>query len=52
MEEEVASKAPGLAVVGTRRQLTWISPYVSGREVGISIVNLIIEFGRDRRVGV
>lgn len=52
MEEEIASKDPGLAVVGTRRTLAWICPYVSGREVSISIVNLIIEFGRNRRARI
>jgi len=52
MEEEIASKDPGLAVVRTRRKLAWICPYVSGREVSISIVNLIIEFGRNRRARV
>jgi len=41
MEEEVASKDPGLAIIGTQRKLTQISPYVFRGEVGISIVNLI-----------
>jgi hypothetical protein len=41
MEEEVASKDLGLAIIGTRRKLTRICPYVFRGEVGISIVNLI-----------
>jgi hypothetical protein len=51
MEKKVASKEPGLAVVGTRKELTRISPYVSGREVGMGIVHLIIEFRGNRRAG-
>jgi hypothetical protein len=51
MKEEVASKEPGLAVAGTRNQLTWISPLVSGREGGIGIVSLIVEFRRNKRAG-
>lgn len=51
MEEEVASKKPGLAVVRTRKELTGIIPYVSGREVGMGIVYLIIEFRGNRRAG-
>jgi hypothetical protein len=51
MEEEVASKEPGLAVLGTRRELTRISPYVLGREVERGTVNLIIKFRGDRRAG-
>jgi len=47
MKEKVASQAPGLAVVRTRRELAWISLYVSGREVGI--VSLVIELGRNGR---
>ena len=47
MKEKVASQVPGLAVVRTQRELAWISLYVSGREV--SIVNLVIELGRDGR---
>jgi hypothetical protein len=31
MKEEVASEESELAIVGTRRELTWISPYVFGR---------------------
>jgi hypothetical protein len=49
MKEEIASKEPGFAIVRTRRKLTWISPYVSGGEVGIGIINLIIGFRRKRR---
>lgn len=52
MEEEIASKDPGLAVVGTWRKLAWICPYVSERELSIGIVNLIIEFGRNRRARI
>jgi hypothetical protein len=37
-KEKVASKEPGLAVVGTRKELIGISPYLSGREVGMGIV--------------
>jgi hypothetical protein len=51
MEEEIVLKEPGLAIVGTRRELTWISPYVFGREVGISIVDLIIRFRGNKRAG-
>ena len=47
MKEKVASQVPGLAVVRTRRELAWISPCVSKREVGI--VNLVIELGRNGR---
>jgi len=47
MKEKVASQQPGLAIVRTQMELAWISPYVSGREVGI--VNLVIELGRNRR---
>jgi hypothetical protein len=51
IEEEIALKEPGSAIVGTRRGLTWISPYVFGREVGISIVDLIIRFRGNKRAG-
>jgi hypothetical protein len=51
IEEEIASKEPGLAIVGIRRELTWISPYVFGREVGISIVDLIIRFRGNKKAG-
>jgi hypothetical protein len=44
IEEEIALKELGSAIVGTRRGLTWISPYVLRREVGISIVCLVIRF--------
>jgi len=47
MKEEVASQVPGLAVVRTRRELAWVGPYVSDREV--SIVNLVVEFRRNGR---
>jgi len=47
MKEKVASQVPGLAVVRTRRELAWVGPYVSEREVGI--VNLVIELGRNGR---
>jgi hypothetical protein len=47
MKEKVASQVPGLAVVRTQRELAWISPCVSGREVGL--VNLVIELGRNGR---
>jgi hypothetical protein len=49
MKDEVASKEPGLAIVRTRRELTWISPYVFRREVGISIIDLIIRFRGNKR---
>jgi hypothetical protein len=51
MRQEVASKAPGLAIVGTRSQLTWISPHVSGREGDIGTVSLIVEFRRNKKAG-
>jgi hypothetical protein len=51
IEEEIASKDPGLAIVGTRRKLTWISPYVFEREVGISILDLVIRFRGNKRTG-
>jgi hypothetical protein len=38
IEEEIALKEPGSAIVGAQRELTWISLYVFGRETGISIV--------------
>jgi hypothetical protein len=37
-------KEPGSAIVGARRELTWISPYVFGRETGISIIDLVVRF--------
>jgi hypothetical protein len=49
IEEEIALKEPGSAIVGTRRELTWISPYVFGRETGISIVGLIIRFRGNKK---
>jgi hypothetical protein len=49
MKEKAPSQFPGLAVVRTQRELAWISPYVSGREVGI--VNVVIELGRNGRAG-
>jgi hypothetical protein len=49
IEEEIALKEPGSAIVGTRRGLTWISPYVLRREVGISIVYLVIRFRGSKR---
>jgi hypothetical protein len=49
IEEEIASKEPGLTIVGTRRELTWISPYVFRREVSISIIDLIIRFRGNKR---
>jgi hypothetical protein len=49
IEEEIALKEPGSAIVGTRRELTWISPYVLRREVGISIVYLVIRFRGSKR---
>lgn len=51
MEKKAASKEPGLAVVGTRKELTRISPDVSGRKVGMGIGHLIIEFRGDRKAG-
>jgi len=47
MKEKVASQFPGLAVAKTRRELAWVCPYVSNREVGI--VNLVIKLRRNRR---
>ena len=47
MKEKVASQVPGLAVVRTRKELAWISPYMSEREVGI--VNFVIELRRNGR---
>jgi hypothetical protein len=44
IEEEIALKEPGSAIVGTRRELTWISPHVLRREVGISIIDLAVRF--------
>jgi hypothetical protein len=44
-------KEPGSAIVGTRRGLTWISSYVLRREVGISIVYLVIRFRGSKRAG-
>jgi hypothetical protein len=44
IEEEIALKELGSAIFGTRRELTWISLYVLRREVGISIVYLVIRF--------
>jgi hypothetical protein len=49
MKEKVASQLPGLAVVRARRELAWVSPYVSDREIGI--VNLVIELRRNGRAG-
>ena len=40
---------PGLAVVRARKELAWVSPYVSDREIGI--VNLVIELRRNGRAG-
>jgi hypothetical protein len=49
IEEEIALMEPGSAIVGTRRGLTWISLYVLRREVGISIVYLVIRFRGSKR---
>jgi hypothetical protein len=49
IEEEIALKEPGSAIVGTRRGHTWISLYVLRREVGISIVDLVIRFRGSKR---
>jgi hypothetical protein len=47
MKEKVASQVPGLAVVRTQRELVWVGPYVSERD--IVIINLVIELGRNGR---
>jgi hypothetical protein len=47
MKEKVASQVLGLAVVRTRRELAWVGPYVTEREIGI--VNPVIELGRNGR---
>jgi hypothetical protein len=49
IEKEIALKKPESAIVGTQRGHTWISPYVLRREVGISIVYLIIRFRESKR---
>jgi hypothetical protein len=49
VEEEIALKEPGSAIVGLRRELTWISRYVFGREAGISIVDFIIRFKGNKK---
>jgi hypothetical protein len=48
MKKKVASQVPRLTIVGTQKELAWISLYVSGREVGI--VNLVVELKRKGEV--
>jgi hypothetical protein len=42
-------KELGSAIVWTQRELIWISLYVLRREVGISIVYLVIRFRGSKR---
>jgi hypothetical protein len=49
IEEEIALIEPRSAIVRTRRELTWISLYVFGREASISIIDLVIRFRGNKK---
>jgi hypothetical protein len=49
IEEDIALKELGSAIVGTQRGLIWISLCVLRRKVSISIIYLIIRFRGSKR---